>query len=36
MGTVDAVDAAAVCCRSQLICRVIVVACIGHLTSSET
>lgn len=39
MGTfdaVDAVDAAAVRCRSQLIRRVIVVACIGHLISSET
>lgn len=36
LGTVDAVDAAAVRCRSQLICRVIVVACIGHLKSSET
>jgi len=35
-GTVDAVDAAAVRCRSQLIRGVIVVACIGHLTISET
>ena len=35
-GTVDAVDAVAVSRRSQLICRVIVIACIGHLTSSET
>lgn len=36
MVTVDAIDAAAVRCRSQLICGVIVVACIGHLTNSET
>lgn len=35
-GTFDAVDAAAVRCRSQLIRRVIVVACIRHLISSET